>query len=103
MPDQWHSQPPPTSLGQECLGLTCHLHFWQNERDLIRATAVTRGWNGQPNESAHKVNSGEENSPAAPAGDSNSQPLDHESGAVPITSYPGSLETTLPSVQLGVC
>ena len=26
-----------------CLGVTCHLHFWQNERDLLRATAVTRG------------------------------------------------------------
>ena len=23
--------------------VTCHLHFWQNDRDLLRATAVTRG------------------------------------------------------------
>ena len=29
-----------------CLTVTCHLHFWQNDRDLLRATAVTRGWNG---------------------------------------------------------
>ena len=29
-----------------CLGVTCHLHFWQNDRSLLRATAVTRGWNG---------------------------------------------------------
>ena len=28
-----------------CLGVTCHLHFWQNDRGLLRATAVTRGWN----------------------------------------------------------
>ena len=28
-----------------CLAVTCHLHFWQNDRDLLRATAVTRGWN----------------------------------------------------------
>ena len=28
-----------------CLAVTCHLHFWQNDRDLSRATAVTRGWN----------------------------------------------------------
>ena len=28
-----------------CLTVTCHLHFWQNDRDLSRATAVTRGWN----------------------------------------------------------
>ena len=26
-----------------CLDVTCHLHFWQNDRDLLRATAVTRG------------------------------------------------------------
>ena len=44
-----------------CLGITCRLHFWQNDRGLLRATPVTRGWNGH-------VNSGEENSPAAPAG-----------------------------------
>ena len=29
-----------------CLGVTCHLHFWQNDRGLLRATVVTRGWNG---------------------------------------------------------
>ena len=30
-----------------CLGVTCHLHFWQGGRGLLRATAVTRGqWNG---------------------------------------------------------
>ena len=26
-----------------CLGVTCHLHFWQNDRVLLRATVVTRG------------------------------------------------------------
>ena len=25
-----------------CLAVTCHLHFWQNDRDLLRATEVTR-------------------------------------------------------------
>ena len=25
------------------LAVTCHLHFWQNDRGLLRATAVTRG------------------------------------------------------------
>ena len=29
-----------------CLAVTCHLHFWQNDRDLLRATVVTWGWNG---------------------------------------------------------
>ena len=52
-----------------CSVVTCHLHFWQNDLDLLRATAVTRGWNGYRNESQEqKVDSGEENSSAAPAG-----------------------------------
>ena len=25
-----------------CLAVTCHLHFWQNDRDLLGATAVSR-------------------------------------------------------------
>ena len=33
------------------LAVTCHLHFWQNDRDLLRATAVTQGWNGCRNKS----------------------------------------------------
>ena len=32
-----------------CLAVTCHLNFWQNDRDLLRATAVTRRWNGYRN------------------------------------------------------
>ena len=27
-----------------CLAATCHLHFWHNDRDLLRATAVTHAW-----------------------------------------------------------
>ena len=30
-----------------CLAVTCHLHFWQNDRDFLRATVVTRGWNSE--------------------------------------------------------
>ena len=37
-----------------CLAVTCHLHFLQNDRDLLRATAVTRGWNGYRNKSQHR-------------------------------------------------
>ena len=33
---------------------TCHLHFWQNDRDFLRATVVTRGWNGHRNKSQHR-------------------------------------------------
>ena len=50
-----------------CLAVTCHLHFWQNDRDFLRATVVTRGWNGYRNKS-QKVDPGEENFPAVPAG-----------------------------------
>ena len=37
-----------------CLAVTCHLHLWQNDRDLLRATAVTRGWNGYRNKNQHR-------------------------------------------------
>ena len=37
-----------------CLAVTCHLHFRQNDRDLLRATVVTRGWNGYRNKSQHR-------------------------------------------------
>ena len=36
-----------------CLTVTFHLHFWQNDRDLLRAAAVRRGWNSYQNESRH--------------------------------------------------
>ena len=37
-----------------CLAVTCHLHFWQNGRGLLRANAVTWGWNGYRNKSQHR-------------------------------------------------
>ena len=37
-----------------CLAVTCQLHFWQNDRDFLRATVVTRGWNGYRNKSQHR-------------------------------------------------
>ena len=37
-----------------CLAVICYLHVWQNGRDLLRATAVTRGWNGYRNKSQHR-------------------------------------------------
>ena len=48
MSGEWHSQPTPTSLGQGvyvCFSVTCHLHFGQNDWGILRATAVTQGWN----------------------------------------------------------
>ena len=37
-----------------CLAVTCHLHFWQTDRDLLRATAVTGGRSGYRNKSQHR-------------------------------------------------
>ena len=37
-----------------CLAVTCHLHFWHNDQDLLRASAVIRGWNGYRNKSQHR-------------------------------------------------
>ena len=37
-----------------CSAVTCHLHFWQDDWDLLCATAVTRGWNGQWNRSQYR-------------------------------------------------
>ena len=66
-----------------CLGVTCHLHFWQNDRGLLRATAVTRERTG------HRIRVSTQNLlwrrkfSRRSCRDSNSQPFDHESG------YPG--------------
>ena len=32
-----------------CSAVTCHLQFWQTDRDFVCAIAVTRGWNGYQN------------------------------------------------------
>ena len=37
-----------------CLALACHLHFWGNDLNLLRATAVTRWWNRYRNKSQHR-------------------------------------------------
>ena len=37
-----------------CLAVTCHLHFWRNDRDRLRATVVTKGRNGYRNKSQHR-------------------------------------------------
>ena len=49
-----------------CLAVTCHLHFWQNDSDLLRTTAVTWGWNKYWR--AQKVDPGGDNFTTAPAG-----------------------------------
>ena len=66
-----------------CLAVTCHLHFWQNDRDLLRATAVTRGGG---TDTEIRVNT--ESRPRRrkffrrSCGDSNPRPFSHEPGAL---------------------
>ena len=50
-----------------CLAVTCHLHFWQNDWDLLHVTLVTRGGTDTKIR-AQKVDSGEKHYPATPAG-----------------------------------
>ena len=35
------------------LDVTCHLHFWQNDRDLLRVTAGNMGFERTPSRSEH--------------------------------------------------
>ena len=66
-----------------CLACNQPCALWQNDRDLLRTTVVTRGWNGYRNKSQYKkVHPGYGNYSAVPAGDSNPRPFDHESGVL---------------------
>ena len=58
---------PHTYSVHVCLAVTCCLHFRQNDRVLLRATAVTRGGTDAKMR-AQNVDTGEEYSPAASAG-----------------------------------
>ena len=62
----YHRLPPCTSLQchfmqshilrvHVCSAVTCHLHFWQNDREYFHSTAVTQGWNGYQNKSQHRM------------------------------------------------
>jgi len=48
-----HFMQSHTRKVQACLAVTCHLHFWQSDRDLLRATVVKLGWNGYRNSFQH--------------------------------------------------
>ena len=65
-----------------CLAVICHLHFWQNDWDLLHATAVTQGWNGYRNKSQHRKSTLEKKILPPLRRDSNPRPFNHESGAL---------------------
>ena len=71
-----------SSSGQECIyacaAVTCHLHFCQNDRGLLRVTAVTwPGWYGHRIRVSweKKFTHAEENSPRRFCRGSNSRPF----------------------------
>ena len=73
-----------------CLAVTCHLHFRQNDRDLLRATAVTRGWNGYRNKSQRTKLTLEKKKKFSHRScrDSNPIPFSHDSVALPTEPFP---------------
>ena len=69
------------------IAVTCHLHFWKNDRDDLHATAVIRGWNGYRNESeCRKLNLEKDMHFSAYAAGIKLRPFDHEPGALPLSS-----------------
>ena len=64
-----------------CLAVTCHLHFGQNDQDLLCATAVTLGWNGYRNKST-KSKPWRRQFSHRSCRNSNPRPFNHESGAL---------------------
>ena len=66
------------SVQYASLAVTYHLHFWQNDWDLLRAAAVTRGWNGYRNKSRYSKFTLEKNIPRRSCLDSNPGPFDQE-------------------------
>ena len=70
-----------------CLAVTCLLHFWQNDRDLLRATAVTRGWNWYRDKNHHRKLTLEKKNILLPRSGLEPRLFGHESGSLPL-SYP---------------
>ena len=64
------------------LAVTCHLHIWQNDRDLLRATAVTRGWNRYRNRVSTESRPWRRKFSRCSYRDLNPGPFSHESGAL---------------------
>ena len=65
-----------------CLAVTCHLHFLAEWPGFLRATVVTRGWNGYRNKSQHRKSTLEKKILPQTSRDSNPRPFNHESGAL---------------------
>ena len=80
-----------------CLAVTCHLRFWQNDRNRVRATAVSRGLNGYRYKSAESGPCRRKFSRRS-SWDLNPRPSDHASVDLPL-SYLRSLGILKTSTQ----
>ena len=76
-----------------CLAVTCHLHFWQNDRDILRVTTVTRGWDGYRNKSQQRSLPWGKEIFLCSWGDSNPLPFGHESDALTTELFSHLVET----------
>ena len=85
----------PHTYVYACLAVTFHLDFWQNDRDLLRATAVTRGRNGYRNKSQHRTLTLEKKFSRRSCRDSNPGPFNHESDALTTELSPLPTESQL--------
>ena len=65
-----------------CLAVTCHLHFWQNDRDFLRATVVTRGGTDTEIRVSTESRPWRRKFSRRSSRDSNARPFNHESGAL---------------------
>ena len=65
-----------------CLAVTCHLHFWQNDRELLRATAVTRGGTDSEIRVSTESRIWRMKFSRLFCRDSNPRPFSHDSGAL---------------------
>ena len=65
-----------------CLAVTCHLHFWQNDRDFLRATVVTRGGTDTEIRVSTESRPWRRKFSRRSSRDSNPRPFNHESGAL---------------------
>ena len=70
-----------------CLAVTCHLHFWQNDWDLLDAPAVARGWSRYQNNSIESWPWRRKLSRRS-CTDSNKLPFDHECGTLTTELHP---------------
>ena len=78
-----------------CLAVTCHLHFWQNDRDLLCPTAVIRGVERIPKSlpSRRRIS-------CHLSRDSNPQPFNHKSGTLTIELPRSLIRLMLPCAFL---